>query len=67
MTNTEKIQFIEKMSQMLTKMESVDMISHMEMMLSDQQHDPAHSKMKYDVHDKDKMKNSKMKHNKAGN
>lgn len=51
MPNTEKTQFIENMNQMMLKMESVDMMSHMEMMLSDQ-HDRAHTKMKQDVHDK---------------
>lgn len=53
MTNTEKAQFVEKMNQMMLKMESVDMMSHMEMMLSDQ-HDQAHTKMKQNVHDKTK-------------
>lgn len=51
LSNTEKAQFIESMNQMMLKMESVDMMSHMEMMLSDQ-HDRAHTKMKQDVHDK---------------
>lgn len=51
MPNTEKIQFVENMNQMMLKMESVDMMSHMKMMLSDQ-HDRAHAKMKQDVHDK---------------
>ncbi len=53
MTNAEKIQFIQKMNQMMSKMESVDMASHMEMMLDDR-HDPAHAKMKQKVHNSDK-------------
>lgn len=62
MTNTEKAEFIDKMNLMMTKMESVDMMSHMQMMLGDQ-HDQAHAEMKNNVHNQDNMKSgSQMKH-----
>jgi hypothetical protein len=49
MTNAERVQFISKMNQMLSQMESIDMVAHMEKMLS-AEHDIAHNKMKDQVH-----------------
>jgi hypothetical protein len=49
MTNAERVQFISKMNQMMSKMESIDMATHMEKMLSPE-HDATHTKMKDKVH-----------------
>jgi len=49
MTNAERVQFISKMNDMMSQMESIDMVSHMEKMLSSQ-HDATHTKMKEQVH-----------------
>jgi hypothetical protein len=56
MTNAERVQFIKQMNEMMTKMESIDMATHMEQMLGDQ-HDASHTKMKDQVHKKTKTGN----------
>lgn len=55
MTNAEKIEFLQQMNQMMTKMESVDMAEHMKTMLGDE-HDTSHANMKHNVHDSKKSK-----------